>query len=455
MSIGKIFVRACGKSETSQAVKEATNFLKSIVSGKPAETKKDFYRAVSLFCNNPSNKSAEKVIMDTVENSSIVLKSIEKEKSEFVSKAVKTAETSFPYESSVNKADEFIDLTDFTNSCRESIITTARQSFEYTSGARKKLTALPIADKIITPVKMHYGLKQAVKQAKNDLKSLKFEVPEVKISSDEIAKEVFKDIRHENNVLLGRTLLYPINKFISAFISKDFKNLLSDVIKLPKNKFGAAYYEKLVNAKGLSQRAPKSIVVTNNEAKLSYTELITKKSKYRCQGGFNPISNTVEFTKEFSSLPKWVQTNLVTHELKHFEQADTIIRTFGIERYISALKNNMVKSLKASKKYADKSNEQLQAIIDDNWAKNDIERTMREAFKGSINAPKINPASEMGKNAEVYLKANENYVGIDNGFFISASKDYLKNPLEIEAYKTGNKSGLRALVLQNLNLKSL
>lgn len=455
MSIGKIFIRACGKPETSQAVKEATNFLKSIVSGKPAETKKDFYRAVSLFCNNPSNKSAQQVIMNTVENSSIVLKSIEKEKSEFVSKAVKTAETSFPYESSVNKADEFIDLTDFTNSCRESIITTARQSFEYTSRARKKLTALPIADKIITPVKMHYGLKQAVKQAKNDLKSLKFEVPEVKISSDKIAKEVLKEIRHENNVLLGRTLLYPINKFISAFISKDFKNLLSDVIKLPKNKFGAAYYEKLVNAKGLSQRAPKSIVVTNNEAKLSYTELLTKKSKYTCQGGFNPILNIIEYTREFSSLPKWLQTNLVTHELKHFEQTDKIIRTFGIERYMDALKINTLKSLKASGKYADKSDAQLQKIINDDWVKNDIEKTMRDAFKGPINAPKINPASEMGKKAEIYLKAHENYVGINDGLFISISKDYKKNPLEVEAYKTGNRSGLRALILQNLNLTSL
>jgi hypothetical protein len=250
-------------------------------------------------------------------------------------------------------------------------------------------------------------------------------------------------------------LLYPINKAISAFISKDFKSLLTDVIKLPKNKFGVAYYEKLINAKGLSERAPKDIVVTNNTAKLSFCELLTKKSKYSCQGGFNPVMNTIEYTKEFPILPKWLQTNLITHELKHFEQTDTIIRTFGIERYMSALKSNMLKSMKSSKQYAGKSDAQLQELINNDWVKNDIEKTMREAFKGSINAPKINPSSEIGKKAAIYLKAHENYVGIDGGLFINISKDYKKNPLEIEAYKSGNKSGLRALILQNLNLKSL
>lgn len=455
MGIGKIFLHACGRPETSQAVKGATKFLKSIVSGQPRETKQNFYKAVSLFCKNPENKAAEKVIMDTVENSSIVMKSVEKEKAEFIAQARKTAETSFPKENPTASADDYIDLADFTDSCRESLVINARKAFEYTSSARKKLTAFPLSSKIITPVKMHNGFQKAVKQGMANLKDLKVEPLQIKIDTDKLVKDVLKETRHEKNVLVGRMLLYPVNKVISTFISKDFKELLKDVIKLPKNKFGASYYEKLVNAKGLSGRAPKDIVVTNKEAKLSYAELLWKKSKYTCQGGFNPIMNTIEYTKEFSSLPKWLQTNLVTHELKHFEQTDTIIRTFGIERYMAALKSNMLKSMKASKKYSGKSEAQLQKIINDDWAKNDIEKTMKEAFKGSINAPRINPASEMGKNAEIYLKAHENYVGLGNGLFVNISKDYKKNPLEIEAYKTGNKSGLRALILQNLNLKSL
>ncbi len=273
----------------------------------------------------------------------------------------------------------------------------------------------------------------------------------------ETASCLMKEIRHGANVLAGRTLLYPVNKTFSAFISKDFKNLLKDIVKLPKHEFGFAYYQKLIRSNGLIERAPQKIVVNDKTAGMSIEEAFMPDfiTKYRCQGGFNPQSNTIEFTKEFSSLPKWYQTNLITHELKHFEQADTIIRTFGIERYMSALKNNMLKTLKKSPKNAGKNDIQLQEIIDIHWAKNDIEKTMREAFKGSINAPKINPASEMGKNAEAYLKAQENYVGLGDGLFISVSKDYIKNPLEVEAYKTGNRSGLKALILQNLNFKTL
>ena len=226
MSIGKIFLRACGSPETSKAVKEATKFLKDVVSGQPKETKKQFYKAVSLFCKNPENNSAQKVISDTIENSSIVLKQLEKERAEFVSKAIRKAEVSFPRESSVIKTNEFdIDLTDFTNSCRESVVTSARQAFEYTSGARKKLTALPIYNKIITPVRMHYGVKKAVKHGMSDLKNFKIEIPHIEISSDRIAKDVLKEVRHENNVLLGRMILYPINRAVSAFISKDFNVL--------------------------------------------------------------------------------------------------------------------------------------------------------------------------------------------------------------------------------------
>ena len=105
----------------------------------------------------------------------------------------------------------------------------------------------------------------------------------------------------------------------------------------------------------------KKIQVLNERAKMTFDSLFTE---HNCQGGFNLFDNTIRFTNEFRSLPKRIQASFVSHELKHFEQADQVIRTFGIDRYIQALKIYTFKTLKNSAEYKNISDEIREQILD-------------------------------------------------------------------------------------------
>ena len=61
--------------------------------------------------------------------------------------------------------------------------------------------------------------------------------------------------------------------------------------------------------------------------------------------------------------------------------------------------------------------------------------------------------SKLGKKAKEYLDAMANYVPLERDeIFVTASKDYKTNLLEVEAYKKQRNSLIATTILENLNL---
>ena len=198
----------------------------------------------------------------------------------------------------------------------------------------------------------------------------------------------------------GKILAYPFTKISSLFIPSTSKRAISKAIDLSDFEFGSQYYLNLLEAKSIRGRAPKQIQVLNERAKMTFDSLFTK---HNCQGGFNLFDNTIRFTNEFRSLPKRIQASFISHELKHFEQADQVIRTFGIDRYIQALKIYTFKTLKNSAEYKNISDVDLMKIIEDDWIKNSTVENIKKAFAKSTKAEKILLDSDLGQKSKVYL----------------------------------------------------
>jgi len=271
--------------------------------------------------------------------------------------------------------------------------------------------------------------------------------------SKEALKDAAKQTLNDSLTMTKRIIMYPANKAMSYTIPKASREQFSELLKLPKEKFGQTYYNHLLDSKGLSGRAPAQVTITNRSAKLTVDQLIT--GQKNIMGGFSPLNNTIEYTKEFATASRAIQANLVAHELKHFEQADAVIRTFGIERYIQAQKNNLLHALKEKYK-GTKTEAELLKMVEETAQKDKIEETIRKAFAESAKAPRISPASAEGQRAAKYLEGFEKYTGVKNsGFFLEMSNSYLKNPLEVEAYATGNKVKRQIGILENLNLETI
>ena len=261
-----------------------------------------------------------------------------------------------------------------------------------------------------------------------------------KIVSDAI-KEARKQAIQDAGTLLYRIAAYPVNLVRRASIPKGKRTMLSELVHKPKEQFKDAYYSKLLEKKGLSGRAP---------LKAEVTSILGGKS---VEGGFNGFNNTISFTKEFSSVPRSVQANLLTHELRHFEQSDQIIRTFGIERYIQALKANLAKQIAAKPQYKDASPEKIQQAVEEFLKNNNYtDDVIKSSFAQSIAAPRINPNSVKGQRAKKYLEARENYQGLTkDGILTKVTDEYLNNAMEVEAYALGKKAG-RQVGIIDINL---
>lgn len=312
--------------------------------------------------------------------------------------------------------------------------------------------------------KLSNNISKIITGAVDDMrKSMRASVPEI-INSEKIpkiVKEVQEDMIYDAKIIAGRFFKYPVTKLRSLFVPPGVRKIFTELAHLPKDKFGEKYYEYLLKTKGLSGRAPAKIVVTDKSAGVNPLEFFlsdcARRHLPKCQGGFSPSFNTIEYTREFASLPRAIQANLLTHELKHFEQADTIIRTFGIERYIKGQKALSFKNLKAA--YPEKSEAEMKEMVETAFEKEGLTEKIRTAFKSSSDAPKISPDSKEGKAALKYLEAMEGYTGVKRsgpfGMFTEVSEGYRKNPLEVEAYSVGNKAGRLFKIFENLNLREV
>ena len=451
---GKLLVKATGRAAIRKTTKATTKTLQALVKGQSKGEKKKFYRALSLFIKNPENKAAEQVIREAVENSSLVRTQLDNECAEAVAKARKMAEEAAEATAKERKIDQeaFSQVTsenifadEYTIDFREAYEKTAREAFGYSYQARKKLAALPISQSIISPVRTHHGIEKARKTAIASLRDMDMPMPSISFTQkelDKIVNDVIRDSIKDSATLTARTITYPFNKFASLFLPKNIKEICKDIMHLPKEKFGKEFYTRLVKSKGLTGLAPDGITV------------IKKEELGVADAGFDFFNNTLYVSDKFTKYSRATQANLLAHELKHFEQTDAIIRTFGIEKYIEALKAKTLKSLKANILNSGKSEKELLEAVDRQFIK--LEPEIKKAFVKSIQAEKINPNSALGKRASKYLKSLSNYETPDpnNPLNPLSVYKYYCNGLEKGAYKTGLLTKFFTSFLERLNLKT-
>lgn len=283
----------------------------------------------------------------------------------------------------------------------------------------------------------------------SQLKNMKIDVPPIAINIDSecIAKDVIKETLNDYVTIAKRAMAYPINKVLSLSIPKNRKALCAGLMSEPKELFAGKYYKRLIEQKGIVGKAPKEVVITDKSAGIALDSILS--SAKRCEGGFNSYNNTIEFTKEMKSLSRAQQAGLIEHELLHAEQSYAVIQTYGIDAYISALKTRAMRLLPKSPEHKNCSPDELRKIVEEGINTDSV----KKAFSGAINAPKIDKNSELGKKAKEYLDATANYVPPEkDGILVAASKDYKTNLLEVEAYKKQRNSLIATTILENLNL---
>lgn len=268
-----------------------------------------------------------------------------------------------------------------------------------------------------------------------------------KIAKDAL-KESAKQTAKETGIGLFRLTTYPVNKALSYTVPKHLRGLYSETAKLSRENFANGYFEKLVTLKGLSGRAPLNVEVTKDAAPFGV----------KVSGGFNHITNKISYTKELPTLSRSAQAKMLNHELKHFEQFDSVIRTVGVDRYIQALKKqafNILQRLYG----AQKTEQELLNMVEESFRKDNIGETVKKAFEQSSKAPKIDPKSKEGIQALKYLDAIEQYQAPIKkdpfGIIVDIPKEYFNNLLEKEAYSAGRRAGFEMGVFENLNLISI
>lgn len=270
-----------------------------------------------------------------------------------------------------------------------------------------------------------------------------------RIDTEKIVQETMKDLQTEYTTIGKRFLAYPFTKAVSFFVPKSRKALCKGLMTEPRATFAEKYYQRLSSEFG--GRAPKEISITNESAGLNVNTLLSGSKS--CEGGFNPFHNTIEFTKEMRSMSRATQSGLIEHEFNHWKQSDAIIRTFGVERYIDALRKRTMNILSKEPQYKKCSADELLQIVNKEIINAD---EIRQAFASSIKAPKIELGSDLGKKAQEYLIATENYVPPKKDFIMTtATKEYLDNVLEKESYAVQKRAMGWTAILENLNLNSL
>lgn len=243
--------------------------------------------------------------------------------------------------------------------------------------------------------------------------------------------------------LNGKTALKAKLKAIN--ITKSVPEELKPIFANLEGKTGREFvdtgYENLVKYMKLEGSAPKSIALTMSDGLLSVT------------GGFSPIKNTIEFSKGFlDKLSSKDQMKLLSHELTHFKQYSSMLRTegIGVEAYARVIAENNVKQSLNSSSFAFMFKSQYNAALKNGKGEEFIQKAIdaqtksyipeiEKNFADVLKMPKISANSQEGKKAYEYLEAQRNYEGLDILGF--GSEAYKNNPLEVEAYGFGDKMG--------------
>lgn len=290
---------------------------------------------------------------------------------------------------------------------------------------------------------------KAVSEIADSLAHINF--PDIRLTTDDIAritKDAYKETLKSNGTFLSRAASYPVNKVLSYMLPKNLRSLYGETAQLSRENFANGYLGRLVSLKNLSNRAPISVSITKDSAPLGV----------KAVGGFDGVTNKITYSREFPGLSRSAQASLLSHELKHLEQTDSVIRTVGVDRYISALKKQALNKLKRSSN-GKMSEQELLNKVEENFKQNKIAETVRESFAPSVKAAKIDPKSKDGIQAIKYLDAIENYHAPTSkdpfGLVFDMPKEYFQNLLEKEAYKTGRNEWLKMHIFERLNLKDL
>ncbi len=282
--------------------------------------------------------------------------------------------------------------------------------------------------------------KEIKKTNKINHKNLKYEPDVVDVSSKNKKKKIAK-AAVLTGVLLATTAIL-VYKHKQAKIMKEMPDELKTLFKELKGKNGQEFidsaYEGIKKHLDLTDIAPQKVTLTDKADGILNT----------VTGGFNPIENTIEYSKGFAKkLTKASQFNLLSHELKHCKQFNTVLMTEGLgpEALAQAsAKQSIWTPNFFGKKFGEEMmkshpKEEAERLIKNKTDEiaNKILPKIKENYSKTFEKPKIPASSELGQKAKQYIDAYSNYEGLS--MFGIGSDKYKTNLLEKEAYEFGDK----------------
>ncbi len=227
--------------------------------------------------------------------------------------------------------------------------------------------------------------------------------------------KIIKGLLITAGVLIICPAVYKKKKATDS-VPKELKGLFNSLKGKNGEEFADDAYDGLVKYMGLGGIAPEKVNLTNKDDILGV--VVT--------GGFYPYENSIKYSKGFTKiLTKKQQFNMLSHELKHCEQFNKIIRTegLGIEGLAGILSENAC------------NNKSFFDGVSKADLKKEIIPELEKKYAKTLSLPKFAPDSPEGLQAEKYAEAFKKY-DIRYG-----SKEYRNNLLEQEAYKYGSMMG--------------
>ena len=242
-------------------------------------------------------------------------------------------------------------------------------------------------------------------------------------SVSKLEKEFMKNVKPEYFSYLNSDELQSVQKLLNKGLSEKELNMFSRIWKIPdKKQFAKEAMDISLNGTGYEHLKPELTFETTRDF----------------SGGWRWTDFNINIS-DIDDVSKVKILSTLKHEIEHFKQFVTMLRTegIGVDKIFEMEEEFMFNTAKKGKSFEGKTDEEIKNIISGYLAQLkalfSVRQELAEFLWGKIPAD-----SPEGIKSKAYFDATKNYVKIDRFSGFDEIKQYEENLLEKEAFAAGD-----------------
>ena len=248
-------------------------------------------------------------------------------------------------------------------------------------------------------------------------------VRSVSKSMGKLEKEFMKNIKPEYFSYLNSDEILSVQKLLNKGLSTEELNMFSRIWKIPdKKQFAKEAMDISLNGTGYEHLKPELTFETTRDF----------------SGGWRWTDFNINIS-DIDDVSKVKILSTLKHEIEHFKQFVTMLRTegIGVDKIFEMEEEFMFNTAKKGKSFKDKTDEEIKNIISGYLGQIkeifSVRQELAELLWGKIPAD-----SPEGVKSRAYFDATKNYVNVDRFSNGEEIKQYEENLLEKEAFAAGD-----------------